>query len=67
MCLDVQDGSLETLGKVLLQDTFTVWDPKHILKKGKERHLFLFEQALLLCKEIKVENLLMDSSDFYES
>ena len=47
---------METLGKVLLQDTFTVWDPKHILKKGKERHLFLFEQALLLCKEIKDAN-----------
>ena len=44
------------MGKILLQDSFTVWDPKHILKKGKERHLFLFEQALLLCKEIKDVN-----------
>ncbi|XP_057304422.1 triple functional domain protein-like isoform X4 [Hydractinia symbiolongicarpus] len=47
------EGSLEALGKILLQDSFTVWDTKHILKKGKERHVFLFEQAVLLCKEVK--------------
>ena len=47
---------METLGKILLQDSFSVWDPKHILKKGKDRHVFLFEQALLFCKEVKDSN-----------
>uniref|UniRef100_T2MII8 Triple functional domain protein n=1 Tax=Hydra vulgaris TaxID=6087 RepID=T2MII8_HYDVU len=50
------EGSLESLGKILLQDSFSVWDPKHILKKGKDRHVFLFEQALLFCKEVKDSN-----------
>ncbi|XP_066917707.1 kalirin-like isoform X10 [Clytia hemisphaerica] len=51
-----EQGSLETLGKILLQDSFTIFDPKHILKKAKERHVFLFEQALLFCKENKDTN-----------
>lgn len=47
---------METLGKILLQDSFIIFDPKHILKKGKERRVFLFEQALLFCKENKDGN-----------
>jgi hypothetical protein len=46
-------GDLNTLGEVLLQDNFTVWDPKQLIKKGRERHLFLFELCLLLSKEVK--------------
>ena len=46
-------GDLNTLGEVLLQDNFTVWDPKQLIKKGRERHLFLFEMCLLLSKEVK--------------
>ena len=43
----------ESLGEVLLQEQFTVWDPKQLIKKGRERHLFLFEMCLLFSKEIK--------------
>ncbi|XP_065051810.1 triple functional domain protein-like isoform X2 [Rhopilema esculentum] len=46
------EGSLETLGKILLQDSFVVSDTKN-RRKGKERHVFLFEQALLFSKEQK--------------
>ena len=35
------------------QDSFTVFDPKQLRRKGKERHIFLFEQALLFSKETK--------------
>ena len=44
---------LDTLGEVLLQEQFTVWDPKQLIKKGRDRHLFLFEMCLLFSKEIK--------------
>lgn len=30
-----------------------MWDAKLLRRKGKERHLFLFQQALLVTKEIK--------------
>ena len=30
-----------------------VFDPKLLRRKGKDRHVFLFEQALLFCKETK--------------
>jgi hypothetical protein len=50
------EGSLETLGKILLQNSFSVFDPKQLRKKGKERHVFLFEQALLFSKEVKDVN-----------
>ena len=47
-----QEGSLENLGKILLQDSFVIYDAKN-RRKGKERHVFLFEQALLFSKEQK--------------
>ena len=37
----------------LFQDSFIVFDPKLLRRKGKERHIFLFEQALLFSKETK--------------
>ena len=40
-------------GELLLQDTFQVWDPKSLIRKGRERHLFLFELSLVFSKEIK--------------
>lgn len=46
------EGSLENLGKILLQDSFVIYDAKN-RRKGKERHVFLFEQALLFSKEQK--------------
>ena len=30
-----------------------MFDPKQLRRKGKERHIFLFEQALLFSKETK--------------
>ena len=51
--LHSQEGALETLGKILLQDSFVILDPKNLRRKGKERHIFLFEQALLFSKERK--------------
>ena len=48
--------NLDLLGEVLLQDHFTVWDPKQIIKKGRERHIFLFEMCLVVAKEVKDSN-----------
>ncbi|RNA10990.1 triple functional domain [Brachionus plicatilis] len=45
--------SKDALGDVLLQDKFQVWDSKQLIKKGKERHVFLFETSLVFAKEIK--------------
>jgi len=41
---------------VLLQDNFTIWDPKQLIKKGRERRLFLFDVCLLVSKEVKDSN-----------
>lgn len=49
-----QEGlSKDALGDVLLQDKFQVWDSKQLIKKGKDRHVFLFETSLVFAKEIK--------------
>ena len=45
--------SKDALGDVLLQDKFQVWDSKQLIKKGKDRHVFLFETSLVFAKEIK--------------
>lgn len=47
------DVSVGKLGEVILQDAFSVWDPKQLIKKGRERHIFLFELYLLFTKEVK--------------
>ncbi|OXU29113.1 hypothetical protein TSAR_004897, partial [Trichomalopsis sarcophagae] len=47
------DVRIDTLGDVVLQDPFTVWDPKQLIRKGRERHIFLFELYLLFSKEVK--------------
>ena len=44
-------SNLVAHGEVVLQDSFQVWDPKHIFRKGRERHIFLFEMFLVLSKE----------------
>lgn len=51
--LEGVEESLEALGEVLLQDNFTVWDPKQLIKKGRERHIFLFDVCLIFAKEVK--------------
>ncbi len=52
--LEGMEEKVEALGEVLLQDKFSVWDPKQIIRKGRERHLFLFELCLVFSKEVKV-------------
>uniref|UniRef100_A0A6Q2XXB2 Rho guanine nucleotide exchange factor 25 n=1 Tax=Esox lucius TaxID=8010 RepID=A0A6Q2XXB2_ESOLU len=51
--LEGLEEGLEVQGELLLQDTFQVWDPKSLIRKGRERHLFLFELSLVFSKEIK--------------
>lgn len=51
--LDGCDSSIDKLGEVILQDSFQVWDPKQIIRKARERHIFLFELFLLFSKEVK--------------
>lgn len=47
------DISADKLGEVVLQDAFSVWDPKQLIRKGRDRHIFLFEMYLLFTKEVK--------------
>ncbi|XP_076313108.1 LOW QUALITY PROTEIN: triple functional domain protein-like [Tachypleus tridentatus] len=47
------DVSLDQLGEVVLQDTFQVLEAKSLIRKGRERHIFLFELYLLFSKEAK--------------
>ncbi|XP_043215264.1 kalirin-like isoform X2 [Amphibalanus amphitrite] len=47
------DVDVDTLGEVILQDSFLVWDSKGLIRKGRDRHLFLFDFYLLFSKEIK--------------
>ncbi|XP_064466147.1 triple functional domain protein-like isoform X2 [Ornithodoros turicata] len=54
--LDGCDVSLDQLGEVVLQDSFQVFDSRAIIRKGRERHLFLFELYLLFSKETKDSN-----------
>ncbi|XP_022243783.1 triple functional domain protein-like [Limulus polyphemus] len=51
--LDGCDVSLDQLGEVVLQDTFQVLEAKSLIRKGRERHIFLFELYLLFSKEAK--------------
>ncbi|GFV45273.1 triple functional domain protein [Trichonephila clavipes] len=50
------DVSLDQLGEVILQDSFHVFEPKSLIRKGRERHIFLFELYLLFSKEVKDSN-----------
>lgn len=47
------DVRADSLGEVVLQDSFHVWDLRQIIKKGRERRVFLFDLHLLLAKEVK--------------
>lgn len=47
------DENMDVQGELILQDTFQVWDPKSLIRKGRDRHLFLFEISLVFSKEIK--------------
>ncbi|CAK1554742.1 unnamed protein product [Leptosia nina] len=47
------DVPTDSLGEVVLQDSFQVWDLRQIIKKCRERRVFLFDLHLLLAKEVK--------------
>ncbi|XP_041986619.1 triple functional domain protein isoform X2 [Aricia agestis] len=47
------DVPMDSLGEVVLQDSFQVWDLRQIIKKCRERRVFLFDLHLLLAKEVK--------------
>uniref|UniRef100_H2Y6I4 DH domain-containing protein n=1 Tax=Ciona savignyi TaxID=51511 RepID=H2Y6I4_CIOSA len=47
------DGDVGHLGDVIMQESFQVVDTKQLIRKGRDRHLFLFEFHLLICKESK--------------
>uniref|UniRef100_A0A8C5QUW3 non-specific serine/threonine protein kinase n=1 Tax=Leptobrachium leishanense TaxID=445787 RepID=A0A8C5QUW3_9ANUR len=47
------DENMDVQGELILQDSFQVWDPKSLIRKGRDRHLFLFEISLVFSKEIK--------------
>ncbi|TRZ01260.1 hypothetical protein DNTS_008042 [Danionella cerebrum] len=50
------DENIESQGELILQEAFQVWDPKTLIRKGRERHLFLFEMSLVFSKEVKDSN-----------
>ncbi|XP_062258384.1 kalirin isoform X2 [Platichthys flesus] len=45
--------NLDVQGELILQDSFQVWDPRSLIRKGRDRHLFLFEFSLVFSKDIK--------------
>ncbi|EDW26918.1 GL16679 [Drosophila persimilis] len=47
------DVSVDKLGEVVLQDAFQAWDTKQIIRKGRDRRVFLFELYLVFAKEVK--------------
>lgn len=50
------DIPVTSLGEVILQDSFQVTEPKSLLRKTRERRIFLFEFYLVFAKEVKVES-----------
>uniref|UniRef100_A0A8C7RB56 non-specific serine/threonine protein kinase n=1 Tax=Oncorhynchus mykiss TaxID=8022 RepID=A0A8C7RB56_ONCMY len=50
------DENIESQGELILQESCQVWDPKTLIRKGRERHLFLFEMSLVFSKEVKDSN-----------
>lgn len=47
---------MDSQGELILQESFQVWDPKTLIRKGRDRHLFLFEMSLVFSKEVKDSN-----------
>lgn len=50
------DIPISGLGEVILQDSFQVTEPKSLLRKTRERRVFLFEFYLVFAKEVKTES-----------
>ena len=51
--LESCDISIDSLGEVVLQDSFLAWENTKIIPKRRERRVFLFELYLLFAKEVK--------------
>uniref|UniRef100_UPI00358FD91B kalirin-like isoform X4 n=1 Tax=Myxine glutinosa TaxID=7769 RepID=UPI00358FD91B len=51
--LDGFDENLDAQGELILRESFQVWDPKTLIRKGRKRRLFLFEMSLIFSKEIE--------------
>uniref|UniRef100_A0A8C5CQ04 Non-specific serine/threonine protein kinase n=1 Tax=Gadus morhua TaxID=8049 RepID=A0A8C5CQ04_GADMO len=47
------EENLDVQGELIVQDSFQVWDPKSLIRKGRDRRLFLFEMCLIFSKEIR--------------
>uniref|UniRef100_UPI00358E47BD kalirin-like isoform X2 n=1 Tax=Myxine glutinosa TaxID=7769 RepID=UPI00358E47BD len=47
------DENLDAQGELILRESFQVWDPKTLIRKGRKRRLFLFEMSLIFSKEIE--------------
>jgi len=52
-------------GDVIMQNGFQVMDTKQIIRKGKDRHLFLFELSLVVCKKEVADN--QDTKYFFKN
>lgn len=50
------DIPITSLGEVILQDSFQVAEPKSLLRKTRDRRIFLFDFYLVFAKEVKVES-----------
>lgn len=53
---DVKWAALPIVSNALLRlplSCVQVWDPKPLIRKGRDRHLFLFELHLIFAKEMK--------------
>ena len=57
-----EDRPLESLGDFILMDDFTVWEPRQIIKKGRDRRVFLFDVCLVLTKKYNHD----DTKIFYQ-
>ncbi|XP_003372836.1 putative PH domain protein [Trichinella spiralis] len=45
-------SDVDSLGDVLLQEQLIVWDPRQLIKKGRERQVFLFEICMIFSKKV---------------
>lgn len=54
--LEQCDIPVDNLGEVVVQDSFLVLENKQLIRKGRERRVFLFELYLLFAKEVKDSN-----------
>ncbi|XP_061670326.1 triple functional domain protein-like isoform X3 [Syngnathoides biaculeatus] len=44
--------NVESQGDLIFQETIEVWDSKWLFHRGQTGHLFLFQNCLVLCKEV---------------